>query len=83
MLKKKDEEQIINTLNSCKDFGNGKELYEQLQLLGQNLKKDKKSKNLVNFLEACGNQDRLHIIQCLKKQDRCVCELEAILQKLN
>jgi ArsR family transcriptional regulator len=36
---------------------------------------------LFNYLEAFGNKERFLILNMLKEKDRCVCELEAILQK--
>ena len=42
---------------------------------------EKQKSELFNFLEAFGNRERFLILDMLKKKDRCVCELETILQK--
>jgi len=81
MLKKDDEKTIIKTLESCTDFGDAQVYYKELRKFGIDIKKNEEVIEIINFLEAIGKDDRLYIITALKEKDRCVCELEAILQK--
>ncbi len=75
------KKEIIGTLSRCVDFGDPEEYYEKLTKKGQEFD-DKKTKNqMISVLEALGSQDRIKILHFLRKKDRCVCELEAILQK--
>ena len=81
MLKKSDEDKILQTLKSCTDFGNAAEHYRGLKIFGEKLKKNPQTSLMIRTFEALGNPDRIFILESLKKQDRCVCELESILQK--
>ena len=81
MLKKSEEEKILQTLKSCKDFGNATEYYKELKIYGDKLKKNRQTSKMIKLFEALGNPDRIFILESLKNQDRCVCELESILQK--
>ena len=49
--------------------------------LGDKLINDDQLDGQVNFLNAIGNKERLTILNILKNKERCVCELEAILDK--
>ena len=81
MLKKSEEDKILQTLKSCTDFGNAAEHYKELKNFGVSLKKNPQTSLMIRTFEALGNPDRIFILESLKKQDRCVCELESILQK--
>ena len=56
-------------------------LFNQLSQLGKNLRYNDQINKLLNFFNVLGNIERLIIINALKEKDRCVCELEAILDK--
>lgn len=52
-----------------------------MQQLGKNLQFDKNLNLITDFFSLLGNKERLIIATVLKDKDRCVCELEAILDK--
>jgi DNA-binding transcriptional ArsR family regulator len=67
---------------SCKadpEFIN--KLFRDLQKIGEQLSSDKKIIELANFGMALSSIERIIILSALKNQERCVCELEAILDK--
>ncbi len=68
-------------LCSCDVCGDSETLFINLQQLGKNLRYDEQINKAINFLNVLGNIERLIIINVLKEKDRCVCELEAILDK--
>jgi ArsR family transcriptional regulator len=68
-------------LCSCDNCSDSETLFNQLTQLGKNLRYDEQLNELINFFSALGNMERLIIINLLKEKDRCVCELEAILDK--
>ena len=73
------QEEIKKMLCSCKDYCN--DYFQKLQDKGSELKIKDEFKNLEIFFNALASKERLIIIESLKDQDRCVCELEAILDK--
>lgn len=73
------QEEIKKMLCSCKDYSS--DYFQQLQNKGSELKIKGEFKNLEIFFNALASKERLIIIESLKDQDRCVCELEAILDK--
>ena len=75
------ETQIVDTLSRCEDIDNAYEYYQHLLTLKQRFTKDPKNHFLAQFLVAMGSEDRLLILDSLRKKDRCVCEIEAILSK--
>ncbi|MHA1719410.1 MAG: ArsR/SmtB family transcription factor [Promethearchaeota archaeon] len=75
------KEKIIETLSSCVNFGDPEKFYNELIQLKGKFYQDEEKSELFNFLEAFGNRERFLILDMLKKKDRCVCELETILQK--
>ncbi|MCK4371201.1 MAG: winged helix-turn-helix transcriptional regulator, partial [Candidatus Lokiarchaeota archaeon] len=75
------KKKIKGTLCGCDDCYNGDKYFDNLQQIGKDLKFDQKLISLSTFLNALGNKERLTILTALKDKDRCVCELEAILDK--
>ena len=73
--------EIVNTLAKCDDIPDASKYYEDLRIYGEGFFKNKENKEVLSFLEAIGNQDRYIILLSLLTKDRCICELEAILQK--
>ena len=73
------QEEIKKMLCSCKDYCN--DYFQRLQNKGSELKIKEEFKNLEIFFNALASKERLIIIESLKDQDRCVCELETILDK--
>jgi ArsR family transcriptional regulator len=68
-------------LCSCDNCGDINPIFNSLQQLGKNLQSNEKFNQLAEFFSALGNKERLIIINILKDKDRCVCELEVILDK--
>jgi ArsR family transcriptional regulator len=81
MLKKSEKDKILQTLKSCKDFGDVTEYYKKLKSDGDKLKEKQQTSLTIRTFEALGNKHRFIILESLKDKDRCVCELEAILQQ--
>ena len=75
------KERIIETLSSCVNFGDPEKFYNKLIKIKGNFYQDEEKSTLFNYLEAFGNKERFLILDMLKEKDRCVCELETILQK--
>ena len=69
------QEEIRKMLCSCNKS------FEQLKSIGDELKAQVELKNLENFFNALASKERIIIIKSLKDGDRCVCELETILDK--
>ena len=81
IIKVKRENEIKVMLCCCEDIINTNEYFKELQELGENLRKDNQLNSLLVFLNAISNKERLIIFSSLKEKDRCVCELEVILNK--
>ncbi len=81
MVSKNREKKIIETLESCDSSGNSQKYYEKLTKMRDNFYENPKNRELISLLETLGNKERFLILDMLKAKDRCVCELEAILQK--
>ena len=75
------KKKIIDTLSSCVNFGDPVKFYNDLVQIKNEFYEDEEKTTLFNYLEAFGNKERFLILTMLKQKDRCVCELEAILQK--
>jgi DNA-binding transcriptional ArsR family regulator len=82
-MNKEKENELIETLSSCVNMQdvNVKEYFKDLKRLGKNIGKNQDFKKILDFSSAIGNEERLKIIQVLREKDRCVCELEVILDK--
>jgi ArsR family transcriptional regulator len=58
------------------------EHFDEMQEIGTNIRSNKEFINLLEFLSALGNKDRLLIVKILKERgEQCVCELELLLDK--
>lgn len=68
-------------LCDCGDSGNIEKYIDVLQKLGQELQSNSIIKELPNFAPALASKERLIILSVLKDRDRCVCELEAMINK--
>ncbi len=69
---------ILCTRDSC---SNSNAYIEDLVKLGKDLEENENLDVIERFTSAISSKERLIIINALKEQDRCVCELEAILNK--
>ena len=74
------ETEIKDKLIKCEDVKNVDLHFTNLRLLGDELFQESKFDNLIEFLNALSNKKRL-IMNILKGKDRCVCELEAVLDE--
>ncbi len=68
-------------LCSCDDCRDENICFKELQQLGKNLEHQNDFKQILTFFNALGNKERLKLFEILKDRDRCVCELEAALNK--
>jgi ArsR family transcriptional regulator len=68
-------------LCNCRDITNANGYFIELLQLGDSLREIILQNKLPTFLNALSNNERLIIFSSLKEKDRCVCELEAILNK--
>jgi ArsR family transcriptional regulator len=73
----------MNTLESCVDMEgvNMAHYFKELRDLGKIISRNKEFQEILEFYSTMGNKERLKIIESLKRQDHCVCELEVILDK--
>jgi len=81
LIKTKRENEVKVMLCCCEDIKDTENHFKELQELGQNLRKNKRFNELLIFLNAMSNNERFIIFNALKEKDRCVCELEVILNK--
>jgi len=80
-INNKREEEIKKMLCYCRDYCNSKDYFNELRLLGTKLK-DQSELNIVpDFFSALASKERIIILKSLIERDRCVCELEVILNK--
>jgi len=75
------EKEIKTTLSKCEDVSNVDEYFDQLSILREKLKTEKFTGDLTEFFSALANKKRVMILSILKKKDRCVCEIEAVLDE--
>ncbi|TFF88424.1 MAG: ArsR family transcriptional regulator [Promethearchaeota archaeon] len=82
-MNKNRESELVETLESCVNMQDidVTEFFKDLQKLGVNLQGSSTFKQILDFASVIANEERLKIIFVLKDQDRCVCELEAILDR--
>ncbi|MHA1458831.1 MAG: ArsR/SmtB family transcription factor [Promethearchaeota archaeon] len=80
-MKQKRTQEIKKMLCVCKNCSNSSSDFDSLLKLGRNLEDNKNLDAIERFTSAIASKERLIIINALKEQDRCVCELEAILNK--
>jgi len=82
-INKEREQELIETLECCVD-NQGKDVskyFNDLTNLGKSFDKDKQFQQTLAFCKAIANAERLKILEVLKEGDKCVCELEAVLNK--
>jgi DNA-binding transcriptional ArsR family regulator len=77
----KRKAELMDMLCACAGVCNSSENFDNLQNIGQELKFDENYVNMADFGAAIASIERLIILNSLKEKDRCVCELEAILNK--
>ena len=75
------EKEIKATLSNCEDVFNVDSYFSQLSILREKLKDEKFFDDLTEFFSALANKKRVMILNILKKKDRCVCEIEAVLDE--
>ncbi|MFX1310797.1 MAG: ArsR/SmtB family transcription factor, partial [Promethearchaeota archaeon] len=80
-MKQKRKSEIKGMLCSCEECIDSEYIFKNLQNFGYNLKHDDNFNSILNISNALGNKERLTILFSLKEKARCVCELEAILDK--
>jgi len=80
-MKQKRAQEIKKMLCSCDDCTDSNSDFDNLLRMGKDLEENKNLDVIERFTSAIASKERLIIINALKEQDRCVCELETILNK--
>ena len=80
-MKQKRVQEIKKMLCACDDCSNSNSEFDELLKLGKKLEENNSLDIIERFTSAIASKERLIIINALKVQDRCVCELETILNK--
>ena len=80
-MKEKRALEIKKMLCVCENCSDSTSGFDKLLELGKELEENNKLDVLERFTSAIASKERLIIINALKGQDRCVCEVEAILNK--
>jgi len=80
-MKQKRAQEIKKMLCACEIYSNSDSDFENLLTLGKKLEENENLDWIERFTSAIASKERLIIINALKGRDRCVCELEAILNK--
>jgi ArsR family transcriptional regulator len=80
-MKQKRAEEIKKMLCSCDDCSDSSSDFDNLIRMGKDLEDNKNLDVIERFTSAIASKERLIIIKALRQQDRCVCELETILNK--
>ena len=75
------EAKVKKMLCSCTEICDTGKYYENLQNFGVELKSDENFRDLEDFAGALASKERIIILKSLKEKDRCICELEVILDK--
>ncbi|NVM19796.1 MAG: winged helix-turn-helix transcriptional regulator [Candidatus Lokiarchaeota archaeon] len=75
------EKEIKATLSKCEDVSDVDSYFSQLSVLRKELKEEKFFDDFTEFFSALANKKRVMILNILKKKDRCVCEIEAVLDE--
>ncbi len=68
-------------LSPCNCICASQEYFNNLEKIGETLKQNEEFTKLSNFGMAIASNERLILLNSLKERDRCVCELEVILNK--
>ena len=80
-MKQKRAQEIKKMLCTCNDCSDSNPDFDNLLKMGKNLEENKDLDIIERFTSAIASKERLIIINALKQQDKCVCELETILNK--
>ena len=80
-MKQKRAQEIKKMLCTCKNCSDSNPDFDKLLKLGKTLEKNRNLDAIARFTSAIASKERLIIITALKEQDRCVCELETIMNK--
>ncbi|MHA1535267.1 MAG: ArsR/SmtB family transcription factor [Promethearchaeota archaeon] len=80
-MKQKRTQEIKKMLCVCKGCSNSNAVFDKLLKLGKKLEENRNLDAIERFTSAIASKERLIIINALNEQDRCVCELETILNK--
>ena len=80
-MKQKRTQEIKKMLCACKNCSNSNSDFDKLLKLGKKLEENENLDVIERFTSAIASKERLIIINALKEQDKCVCELETILNK--
>ena len=80
-MKQKRAQEIKDMLSVCENCSDSTTDFDILLELGKKLEENNDLGVLERFISAIASKERLIIINALKGQDRCVCELEAVLNK--
>jgi len=75
------EKELKATLSKCQDVFDVDAHFDQLSVLRVELKGERFTDDLTKFFSALANKKRIMILTILRKKDRCVCEIEAILDE--
>ncbi len=75
------EKELIKTLAKCEDIEDAGAYYNTLSEYKEELLNETSLIDLSELLEAFSHLERILILRILMEKDRCVCELEAILDK--
>lgn len=81
MTESNKEEKMIKTLSRCSNFGDPAVHYKKLVQLQKSTESNEEYLFLLKIMNALGSKDRLIIVDILREKDRCVCEIEIILDK--
>ena len=81
LIKQKREAEVKDMLCICKDSNDPTSCFNNLQRLGISLENESNLDEIERFTSAIASKERLIIIKALKDKDRCVCELEVVLDK--
>ena len=81
IINTKRKAEVIEMLCSCDGMCGIDNYFNVLHNIGEELQFKDEIIKLSNFGTALGSIERLIILNSLEKKDRCVCELEAILDK--
>jgi DNA-binding transcriptional ArsR family regulator len=80
-MKEEEKRKVMSMLSKCETFISEEEKMAEINQLKHQIMSDSDAQTLLSMLEALGNSDRMLILYALKEKDRCVCELEIILDK--
>jgi DNA-binding transcriptional ArsR family regulator len=80
-IKPQRVKEIKSMLCSCKECDERNSYFEELQKIKLKLDNNDNFNQLSLFAMALASKERLIILHLLRNRDRCVCELEAVLDK--